>query len=88
MRIPVKPPTVNVKMKPKNQYMGVVNWTLPLNIVNSQLKILTPVGIAIIIVMMPKKALTLAPAPIVKKWCSQTTKDRNVITTSAHTIEV
>lgn len=30
--------------------------------------IFTPVGIAIIMVMIPKNALTLAPAPMVKKW--------------------
>ena len=35
--------------------------------VKSQLKIFTPVGTAMIIVMMPKKPLTSAPAPIVKK---------------------
>ena len=40
--------------------------------VNSQLKILAPVGIEMIMVVMPKKALTFAPAPIVKKWWSQT----------------
>ena len=44
-----------------------LNTIRPRNIVNSQLKTLTPVGTAMIIDMMPKKALTLAPAPIVKK---------------------
>ena len=43
--------------------------------VNSQLKIFTPVGIEMIIVVMPKKALTLAPRPMVKKWCSHTMND-------------
>jgi hypothetical protein len=43
---------------------------------NSQLKIFAPVGIEIIIVVMPKNALTLAPEPIVKK-CSQTRYDIN-----------
>ena len=41
-----------------------------------------------IIVMMPKKALTSAPAPIVKKWCSQTINDSTTIANVAHTIEV
>jgi hypothetical protein len=40
--------------------------------VNIQLNIFTPVGTAMIMDAMPKTALTLAPAPIVKKWCSQT----------------
>ncbi len=39
----------------------------PRYIVNSQLKIFAPVGIEMIIVVMPKKELTLAPDPIVKK---------------------
>ena len=47
--------------------------------VNSQLKSLAPVGIEITIVVIPKKLLTLAPDPMVKKWCSQTRYDRIVI---------
>ncbi len=39
----------------------------PRYIVNSQLNILAPVGIEMIIVVMPKNELTLAPEPIVKK---------------------
>ena len=35
--------------------------------VKSQLKIFAPVGIEMIIVVMPKKELTLAPEPMVKK---------------------
>ena len=53
----------------------VVKCTRPRNMVNSQLKIFTPVGIEMIIVVMPKKALTLAPEPMVKKWCSHTMND-------------
>ena len=52
------------------------------------MKIFTPVGMAIIIVVIPKKAFTFAPAPIVKKWCSQTMNDSTVIQTVAHTSEV
>jgi len=56
-----------VTMKPSDHRSGVLNTTRPWNSVNSQLKTLTPVGTAMIIDMMPKKALTSAPAPIVKK---------------------
>ncbi|MNR66314.1 hypothetical protein D3C85_1897310 [compost metagenome] len=52
------------------------------------MKIFTPVGMAIIMVVIPKKAFTFAPAPMVKKWCSQTMNDRTVIHTVAHTREV
>ncbi len=52
--------------------------------VNSQLKIFTPVGIEMIIVVMPKKALTLAPEPMVKKWCSHTMNDSTPMQAVAH----
>ena len=64
---PVRPPVTNVTMKPTANNIGVVNTIRPRNIVNSQLKTLTPVGTAMIEDMIPKKALTSAPAPIVKK---------------------
>ena len=66
-RTPVMPPMTKVTIKPIENRSGVVNTTRPRNRVNSQLKTLTPVGTAMIIDMMPKKALTSALAPIVKK---------------------
>ena len=62
---PVIPPMTNVTTNPTNQSIGVVNFTRPRYIVKSQLKTFTPVGIAMIIVMIPKKAFTDGPAPIV-----------------------
>ena len=59
----------------------------PPYIVNSQLKTLTPVGTAMIIVMTPKKPFTFAPAPMVKKWCSQTKNDSTQIDIVAATME-
>jgi hypothetical protein len=47
---PVSPPKVNKKINPIAHNMGVVNWILPPYIVANQLKILIPVGTAIIIV--------------------------------------
>ena len=88
IKTPASPPDTNVIIKPMNQSIGVVNFTRPRNIVNSQLKTFTPVGIATIMVMIPKKEFTFAPPPIVKKWWSQTTNDINAIATIAHTIEV
>ena len=55
--------------------------------VNSQLKTFTPVGTAMIIEAMPKIALTSAPAPMVKKWCSHTVNDSTQMTIVAITIE-
>ena len=54
-------------MKPSAHSIGTVKRTRPPYIVNSQLNTFTPVGTAMIIVMMPKKPLTSAPAPMVKK---------------------
>jgi len=55
----------------------------PRYMVSSQLNTFTPVGTAMIMVVMPKKALTLADDPMVKKWCSHTVKDRMAIATVA-----
>jgi len=53
-KTPVKPPTVNRKIKPKDHSIGVSKETLaPIKVAN-QLKTLTPVGIAIIIVAAVK----------------------------------
>lgn len=48
--IPVRPPTVNRKMNPRAQSIGVSHLMFPPWIVASQLKTFTPVGMAIIIV--------------------------------------
>ena len=56
-------------------------------IVKSQLNTFAPVGTAMIIEAMPKIALTSAPAPIVKKWCSQTMKESIQMAIVAATIE-
>jgi hypothetical protein len=52
--IPVKPPKVNRNMNPFANNIGVVSTILPPNIVAIQLKILIPVGTAIIIVAAVK----------------------------------
>src|SRR5687768_11943557 len=79
---------VNVTIKPMNQSIGEVNQMRPLNIVNSQLNTLTPVGTAMTAVIIPKNAFTLAPAPMVKKWCNQTKYESRVIAINAKTIDV
>ena len=83
---PVMPPMTKVTMKPMVHSTGEVKCTRPRYIVNSQLKIFTPVGIEMIIVVMPKKALTLAPEPMVKKWCSHTMNDSTPMQAVAYTM--
>jgi len=63
--IPVKPPNVNKKMKPLANNIGVVNTIWPPNIVAIQLKILMPVGTAIIIVAAVKYARVSTSKPTV-----------------------
>jgi hypothetical protein len=52
--IPVKPPNVNRNIKPLANNIGVFITIFPPNIVAIQLKILIPVGTAIIIVAAVK----------------------------------
>lgn len=52
--IPVRPPKVNRNMNPLAKSIGVVRTIWPPNIVAIQLKILIPVGTAIIIVAAVK----------------------------------
>ena len=61
------PPMTKVTMKPSVHSIDVWKMMRPRNMVSSQSKTFTPVGTAMIMVARPKKALTLALAPIVKK---------------------
>ena len=54
-------------MKPTVHSIGSSKRIRPRYIVNSQLNIFAPVGMEMIMVVMPKNELTLAPEPIVKK---------------------
>jgi len=51
----------------------------PPNIVATQLKILIPVGTAIIIVALVKYARVSTSKPTVNMWCAQTIKPKNPI---------
>ena len=61
------PPITKVSMKATVHIIGNSKRIRPRYIVNSQLNILAPVGIDMIIVVIPKKEFTLAPEPMVKK---------------------
>jgi len=63
--IPVKPPTVNKKIKPSAQSIGVSYLILAPWIVANHLKILIPVGTAIIIVAAVKYARVSTSIPTV-----------------------
>ena len=76
---PVMPPMTKVTMKPTVHSIDGWKVMRPRYMVSSQLNTFTPVGTAMIMVVTPKKALTLADEPMVKKWCSHTVKDRMAI---------
>lgn len=70
--IPVNPPTVNKNTNPKAHKIGVLYLIfLPCKVAN-QLKILIPVGTAIIIVADVKYARVSTSIPTVNIWWAQT----------------
>lgn len=86
--IPVRPPIVNRKMKPRAQSMAGDHLILPPCSVASQLKTLTPVGIAIIIVADVKYARVSTSIPTVNIWWAQTINPRKPMDIIAHTIPI
>jgi hypothetical protein len=66
--IPVIPPIVNKIRKAIANSTGVFTCRLPTHIVAIQLKILIPVGTAMIIVIAWKKALVSKSRPVVYRW--------------------
>jgi len=66
--IPVRPPTVNRKRKPRTQSMGDSRAAGVPCRVASQEKILMPVGTAIIIVAEVKYARVSTSIPTVNMW--------------------
>jgi len=70
---------VNKKIKPIVKSMAGVRVRDPPHIVASQLKILIPVGTAIIIVAAVKYARVSTSRPTTNIWCAQTRNPRNPI---------
>ena len=60
---PESPPIVNIAMKPTAKSMGVVIRNRPPHMVPSQLNILIPVGMAIVIVARPNAAWATGVIP-------------------------
>lgn len=84
--IPVNPPTVNKKINPRLHRVDTLILSRDPWKVASQLKILTPVGTAIIIVAVVKYARVSASIPTVNMWCAHTTNPSTPIATMAYTI--
>lgn len=84
--IPVRPPTVNKKIKPSAQSIGVSHLIAPPCRVASQLKTFTPVGMAIIIVADVKYARVSTSIPTVNMWWAHTMNPSSPIAIMAQTI--
>lgn len=86
--IPVSPPTVKRKMKPRAQRRGVSHLREAPCRVASQLKTFTPVGMAIIIVADVKYARVSTSMPTVNMWWAHTIKPSRPMAIMAQTIPI
>ena len=59
----------------RHQRTAVVSLSDPPYTVEIQLKIFTPVGTAISIVLAAKNAVAMGPSPVVNMWCAHTVND-------------
>jgi len=86
--MPVRPPTVNKKINPRAHRRGVSHLIVPPCSVASQLKTLTPVGMAMIMVAEVKYARVSTSIPTVNMWWAHTMKPRRPMAIMAHTIPI
>lgn len=84
--IPVRPPMVKRKMKPRAHKIGGSHLMVPPCSVANQLKTLMPVGMAMIMVADVKYARVSTSIPTVNMWWAHTIKPKNPIDNMAHTI--
>ncbi|CFU82414.1 Uncharacterised protein [Bordetella pertussis] len=84
---PVKPPTVNTKMKPTANSIGVSKLSEPRHMVATQLNTFTPVGIEISMVAYMKYSCPVTGMPVVNMWCAHTRNDSTAIDAVAYTMD-
>ena len=80
------PPSVNIVMKPIAHSIGVSMCSTPRHSVASHEKILTPVGTAMIAVVIIIGSRSHAGIPDVNMWWAQTVKPRITIASSENAI--
>jgi hypothetical protein len=76
---PDSPPITNIAMNPIENSIGVAKRRSPFHSVPSQLKIFTPVGIAMIIVETANAVFATGPRPTANMWCAHTPNPMNPI---------
>ena len=86
--IPVRPPIVNKKMKPRAHSIGGSHLIMPPCRVASQLNTLMPVGMAIIMVADVKYARVATSKPTVNIWWAQTMNPKKPIDNIAQTMPI
>lgn len=84
--MPVRPPRVNSRRKPRQNSSGVYRYIQPSQSVLSQLKILIPVGMAMTIVAAEKYARVSISRPTVYMWCAHTMNPSKPIAIIAYII--
>jgi len=77
---------MNRATKPSANSIGVRNWIDPPHTVPSQLKIFTPVGTAISIVVTENTASATGPMPVENMWWLHTPKPRKAMNAPEKTI--
>src|SRR5437762_9042274 len=84
--MPDRPPMMNMLMNPRANSIGVFKLTEPWTIVAIQLKIFTPVGTAMSIVLEAKTASAIAPRPTENMWWAHTPKARKAMAMPEYTM--
>src|SRR5260221_11986044 len=70
--MPDSPPMVNIAMKLSANFIDVVKFSEPPQMVPIQLKIFTPVGTAISMVVRLNTESAIGPMPVENMWCAHT----------------
>ena len=80
------PPITNRPTSEIAYFIATVNRRFPPHIVKIQLKIFTPVGMAMSIVVIANTESAIAPMPTANMWCAHTPKPRNAMRIPEYTI--
>ena len=73
---PESPPTTNIPTSATANFIAVLKLSAPPHMVEIQLKIFTPVGMAMSIVVSPNTESATGPMPTANMWCAHTPKPR------------
>src|SRR3954463_7372557 len=83
---PERPPMVNIVMRPQQNSSGVSNFNLPPHMVAVQLRIFTPVGTAMNIVVRENTVTDIGPIPETNMWWAHTPQPMKPMATPENTM--